>query len=309
MGIRSVLSNIGLPGRRLPVYTVLPTTPTTPAASHSDMEESVDGDCHVSMAYPARRISLPSLSRFLADFTLGFADGLTVPFALTAGLSSLGQTDTVIYAGMAEICAGSISMGIGGYLSARGDVATAPTKESEMLEVDSDQEKLIRSSNHSLVEDYLAPLQLPEHLLDAMRMHIHDEPAVVKAIRQAQTDESSIEEQKAAPILSGLSVAFGYLLGGLLPLFPYFYVDEVGAGLQWSFLICVLALFAFGFTKHYLLQDQAANEPWAFQSNRRTARWHIVKQSLWEGVQMVILGSLAALAALLCVKGFEGFVT
>jgi hypothetical protein len=55
-------------------------------------------------------LTLPTLSRFLADFTLGFADGLTVPFALTAGLSSLGQTDTVIYTGMAEICAGSISI-------------------------------------------------------------------------------------------------------------------------------------------------------------------------------------------------------
>ena len=55
------------------------------------------------------RVRLPTLSRFLADFTLGFADGLTVPFALTAGLSSLGETKTVIYAGAAEICAGSIS--------------------------------------------------------------------------------------------------------------------------------------------------------------------------------------------------------
>src|SRR5438045_2589837 len=54
------------------------------------------------------RFAVPPLAVFLADFTLGFADGLTVPFALTAGLSSLGQTDTVIYAGMAEICAGSI---------------------------------------------------------------------------------------------------------------------------------------------------------------------------------------------------------
>ena len=61
----------------------------------------------------------PYLTRFLSDFTLGFSDGLTVPFALTAGLSSLGRADTVISAGLAELCAGSISMGIGGYLAAR----------------------------------------------------------------------------------------------------------------------------------------------------------------------------------------------
>uniref|UniRef100_A0A8H7N277 Uncharacterized protein n=1 Tax=Bionectria ochroleuca TaxID=29856 RepID=A0A8H7N277_BIOOC len=62
------------------------------------------------------------IARFLADFTLGFSDGLTVPFALTAGLSSLGTAQTVIYAGFAELCAGSISMGIGGYLSALDEV-------------------------------------------------------------------------------------------------------------------------------------------------------------------------------------------
>ncbi|KAG6007276.1 hypothetical protein E4U21_006194 [Claviceps maximensis] len=70
----------------------------------------------------------PSLTRFLSDFTLGFSDGLTVPFALTAGLSSLGRTDTVVYAGLAELCAGSISMGIGGYLSAR-DETPRPRRE------------------------------------------------------------------------------------------------------------------------------------------------------------------------------------
>ncbi|KAG7291378.1 hypothetical protein NEMBOFW57_001396 [Staphylotrichum longicolle] len=76
------------------------------------------------------RRSWPSLQAFLADFTLGFADGLTVPFALTAGLSSLGQTSTVLYAGMAEICAGSISMGIGGYLAARGEARAASSSSS-----------------------------------------------------------------------------------------------------------------------------------------------------------------------------------
>ncbi|KAJ2897945.1 Vacuolar iron transporter cccA [Zalerion maritima] len=74
---------------------------------------------------------LPSRARFLADLTLGFADGLTVPFALSAGLSSLGKTETIIYAGLAEICAGCISMGIGGYLSARGEASEAADGRNE----------------------------------------------------------------------------------------------------------------------------------------------------------------------------------
>src|ERR1700761_6968955 len=79
----------------------------------------------------------PLLIRFLSDFTLGFSDGLTVPFALTAGLSSLGRTDTVIYAGLAELCAGSISMGIGGYLSAKDEL---PSNAAENQ--DGDEEEL-----------------------------------------------------------------------------------------------------------------------------------------------------------------------
>lgn len=70
----------------------------------------------------------PSLHRFaidprtIADATIGLSDGLTVPFALTAGLSALGDTKVVIFGGLAEICAGAISMGIGGYLAAKGEV-------------------------------------------------------------------------------------------------------------------------------------------------------------------------------------------
>ncbi|KAF2223704.1 Ccc1 family, partial [Elsinoe ampelina] len=59
--------------------------------------------------------------RVLADATIGLSDGLTVPFALTAGLSALGDTRVVIYGGFAELFAGAISMGVGGYLGARGE--------------------------------------------------------------------------------------------------------------------------------------------------------------------------------------------
>ena len=59
--------------------------------------------------------------RTVSDVTLGLSDGLTVPFALTAGLAALGDTKIVVFAGMAEILAGSISMGIGGYLGASGE--------------------------------------------------------------------------------------------------------------------------------------------------------------------------------------------
>lgn len=78
-------------------------------SSPSSLDTTSGDGCQLLPKNSPGRVRLPTLSRFLADFTLGFADGLTVPFALTAGLSSLGETKTVLYAGMAEICAGSIS--------------------------------------------------------------------------------------------------------------------------------------------------------------------------------------------------------
>jgi VIT1/CCC1 family predicted Fe2+/Mn2+ transporter len=61
-------------------------------------------------------------ARIISDATIGLSDGLTVPFALTAGLSALGSTHVVIYGGLAELIAGAISMGLGGYLGAKSEL-------------------------------------------------------------------------------------------------------------------------------------------------------------------------------------------
>ncbi len=262
---------------------------------------------------PASSFALPSLPRFLADFTLGFADGLTVPFALTAGLSSLGQTDTVIYAGMAEICAGSISMGIGGYLAAKGENAAARRNEktevaNEDTEDTEDTEKggAAEKGLADVAAKYLAPLSLPPHLLDMVAAHVRDTPDVIKAI-EATTAEDEEESRLCSPIMVGLSVSLGYLLGGLLPLFPYFLVSKVEDALIWSFVVCVIALFIFGFTKDFLLTPETS--AWERLRAAKTVRkmpWKDIRRSTWEGIQMVILGSVAALAAVLCVRLFEG---
>ena len=258
----------------------------------------------------ASTFALPSLPRFLADFTLGFADGLTVPFALTAGLSSLGQTDTVIYAGMAEICAGSISMGIGGYLAAKGENAAARRNEkAEPTNEDTEDAEKGGASEKELadvVAKYLAPLSLPPHLLDMVAAHVRDTPDVIRAI-EANTAEDDEESRLCSPIMVGLSVSLGYLLGGLLPLFPYFLVSKVEDALIWSFVVCVIALFIFGFTKDFLLTPETS--AWDRLRAAKTLRkipWRDIRRSTWEGLQMVILGSVAALAAVLCVRLFEG---
>lgn len=304
-----------IPGwnERRPVYSTLPTTPTAVTDTSTTQNDKND------LAHSDTAGARPQLSRFLADFTLGFADGLTVPFALTAGLSSLGQTKTVIYAGMAEICAGCISMGIGGYLAAKGeqrsDIASAQDSfENEGRDEDEEMKSISPTTlqQSKKVDEYIAPLQLPPNLLREVMSHIESSPDIAERVRSSPysvINDPTPKPYKTSPVISGLSVAIGYLLGGLLPLAPYFFASDVKRGLIWSFGICVGALFIFGFTKEYVLHaGSIRHEQDSRAATGRRLRWSAIKRCLCEGIVMAVLGGIAAVAAVLCVKLFEGIV-
>ncbi|ERT00484.1 vacuolar iron transporter Ccc1 [Sporothrix schenckii 1099-18] len=252
----------------------------------------------------APRWYLPTARRFRADFTLGFSDGLTVPFAMTAGLSSLGQTDTVIYAGMAELTAGCISMGIGGYLSARqASTPRASEKQGEADDTDTDADMA------TVATRYIAPLGLPAHLRDMVLAHVVEHPESAEAILvkkgdghadDGDDDDDDYDYDYVWPVASGLSVALGYLVGGLIPLGPYFFVRQVGDGLRWSIGVCIVALFLFGFVQD-VARDRAAETAKAMATGSTRRLW----KSIGEGVQMVVLGGIAASAAVLCVRLFD----
>ena len=99
---------------------------TEKARQSSDLESNASTDASTLLDDP---ISMPqkdsasaaSAARVVSDAIIGLSDGLTVPFALTAGLSALGDTRLVIYGGVAELIAGAISMGLGGYLAAKSE--------------------------------------------------------------------------------------------------------------------------------------------------------------------------------------------
>lgn len=208
-------------------------------------------------------------------------------------------------------------MGIGGYLSAKGEageVQSTPTVASA-VEVD----EKIRSA--AVVAKYLAPLDLPPDLRDLVRQHVlvrSDVHSTIsrKLAAEEERDEDDDEGNIPPPssIMVGLSVAAGYLIGGILPLFPYFVVSHVGDGLMWSFVVCIIALFLFGFVKAFVLhREQDNGEVWVKdtgssmeQNGSMTIDWKNVKRSAWEGLLMVMLGSMAALAAVVCVRLFEG---
>ncbi|KAI1102566.1 DUF125-domain-containing protein [Jackrogersella minutella] len=289
-------------------YSALATSPMDPIDILTDAvrtsEEYSFDDCRMDR----QRSATPSrLSQFLSHFTLGFADGLTVPFALTAGLSSLGQTQTVIYAGAAEICAGCISMGIGGYLAARGET----TSETDGDDHNEKVEEAERTEQDG-IQRYFALLDLPPDLLRSMSLHVDSRPDIQRKLlcnTNSTTDDAAGDVGKFPPVIVGLSVAIGYILGGLLPLLPYVFVDKVDDGLQWSFVICMLSLFVFGFVKDFLLHSNPVEGSWRHRNVRReAARWERVKHGWWEGIRMVIMGGVAAVAAVLCIRLFEGFV-
>lgn len=253
----------------------------------------------------------PSLTRFLSDFTLGFSDGLTVPFALTAGLSSLGKADTVIYAGLADLCAGSISMGIGGYLSALDELpASTNSKKADeragdveelrgMLrhrssnsdEEDAAREKGDTTAHEQLVVRHLEPLCLPSDAVANIVATLRGQPGGLdRAVAgiEAHNDVGMAVDAPLPiwPVASGMSIALGYAIGGAIPLLPYFFAATVGLGLRWSIGLCLVALMSFGTGKKWLLGGDEAT-------------W---KQCVWSGLQMLALGSIAAAAAVLCVN-------
>ncbi|KAL6868599.1 Ccc1 family [Trichoderma novae-zelandiae] len=256
----------------------------------------------------------PLLIRFLSDFTLGFSDGLTVPFALTAGLSSLGRADTVIYAGLAELCAGSISMGIGGYLSAKDELPAHAAGHRR----DGDEEELRgmlrhggegesmdeknREAQEVVVRRHLEPLALPGWMVRDIMTALNGRPGGLhhvarrlppaRAANSAEEGSSGTHPLPVWPVASGLSISLGYIIGGTIPLLPYFFAATVGLGLRWSIALCLMALMAFGAGKSWLLRGGGAGSSWT--------------RCVWEGLQMLILGSLAALASVLCVSLLGG---
>jgi vacuolar iron transporter family protein len=179
------------------------------------------------------------------DVVIGMSDGLTVPFALAAGLSgAITATRIVITAGLAEVAAGAIAMGLGGYLAARSDAehyaSELAREEREITDVPDAEAAEVADvfRNYGLSVAETGPL------LTALR-----------ARPQAWRDfmmrfELGLEEPDPRRALrSALTIAVAYAVGGMVPLTPYFFASSVRTGLAASALVTMIALFGFGFVK------------------------------------------------------------
>jgi vacuolar iron transporter family protein len=184
-------------------------------------------------------------SEIVRDVVIGMADGLTVPFALAAGLSAaVNDTGVIVTAGLAEIAAGAIAMGLGGYLAARTDAehynAEAAREEYEI--------EHLREREVQEVEDVFHSYGLRDAELQSV-------VTAVTADRKRWLDfmmrfELGLERPnpKRAPV-SAATIAISYLAGGLIPLFPYMIRSDIGGALKISVIVTGLALMAFGAVK------------------------------------------------------------
>jgi VIT1/CCC1 family predicted Fe2+/Mn2+ transporter len=184
-------------------------------------------------------------SETVRDIVIGMSDGLTVPFALAAGLSgAVNTTSVIVTAGLAEIAAGSIAMGLGGYLAAKSDAEHYTSErlreEREVREKTEVEEEEVREvfRGYGLTGEETEPLVVrlkrnPKAWVDfMMRFELGlEEPDPKRALRSA------------------LSIALAYVAGGLIPLWPYMVYGSAQAGLNISVVITLIALTLFGFIK------------------------------------------------------------
>jgi VIT1/CCC1 family predicted Fe2+/Mn2+ transporter len=215
-------------------------------------------------------------SETVRDVVIGMSDGLPVPFALAAGLSGAVDTSSVIIAaGLAEIAAGSIAMGLGGYLAARTDAEHYATERER-------EER----------ETYELPDQEAEEVASIFRSYGLKENTVQDAVDGLRSDRNrwidfmmryELGLEKPDPKRAGISaftIAGSYIAGGLIPLAPYFIVHPVRRALLVSVLVTLVALGMFGYVKGRFTVKRPMRSAW----------------------QTIAVGGLAAAAAFVLAK-------
>ncbi|KAL2342411.1 hypothetical protein Fmac_003696 [Flemingia macrophylla] len=181
----------------------------------------------------------------IRDIIIGVSDGLTVPFALAAGLSGANATSSIVLtAGIAEVAAGAISMGLGGYLAAKSE------SDHYTREMKREQDEIISVPDTEAAE--------VAEILAQYGIEAHEYAPVVNALRrkpQAWLDfmmkfELGLEKPDPRRALhSAMTIAVSYILGGVVPLAPYMFIPNAAEAVVFSVLVTLVALLVFGYAK------------------------------------------------------------
>ncbi|HEX2977620.1 MAG TPA: VIT1/CCC1 transporter family protein [Candidatus Babeliales bacterium] len=179
------------------------------------------------------------------DIVIGMSDGLTVPFALAAGLSgAVDSTGIVITAGLAEMAAGSIAMGLGGYLAAKSDAehyATEEIREYSEIEKMAEVEKLEVTK---ILMDYGLTSDQGLAIVEALSKRPKDYVDFMMRFELGLEKPNPTRAFKSA-----ITIALAYIAGGLVPLLPYILMSSAKKALPVSAICTLIALFIFGYVK------------------------------------------------------------
>ncbi len=197
-------------------------------------------------------------SEFIRDVVIGMADGLTVPFALAAGLSgTLPNTSLIVIAGIAEIAAGSIAMGLGGYLAARTD------RDHYMAEKEREYQEIIDLPEREKEEvaEILREWGLKEKDVEAAVEDIaSDDDRWVDFMMKYELGLEEPEPRRARD--SSLTIGLSYIVGGMIPLSPYIITSNASTALTFSVIITLIALFVFGWVKGHFTGTGRFKNAW-----------------------------------------------
>lgn len=263
-----------------------------------------DGTCCKELKDPDERTLIdPDIVR---DVVIGLSDGLTVPFALTAGLSSLGESRLVVLGGVAELIAGAISMGIGGFLASQSerDHYRYLHRHTAARVDRSCEEEMERE-----VTEILGPVGV-----DAQTCNL-----VARSLRKAEDSAGSAaggRDEEEGPLrwakdvgltafllkygegleevptkrlyISAFTIGMGYLMGGLIPLLPYFFIPRAHTALIYSCVLTGVVLLIFGAVKA-----------------RITGATEGKLDYVWGAVTTLLVGGVAAGAAFGIVRALE----
>ena len=211
-------------------------------------------------------------SDILTDIVIGMSDGLTVPFALAAGLSgAVGDHVNLIWiAGIAEVAAGSIAMGLGGYLAGKTEIDHYNSElKKEYWELEHKREREIQE-----VRDVFLGWGLTnETAEEATQEIIKDDKRWVEFMMKFELGLEEPDPKRARK--SAFNIGVSYVIGGMVPLMPYFFVSNSIDGLKISAVITLVCLYIFGFFK----SKMTGINPW------------------WGGVKVMFIGAIAAAAA------------
>jgi len=179
------------------------------------------------------------------DIVIGMSDGLTVPFALAAGLSGAAASSALIVTGgLSEIAAGAIAMGLGGYLAGKSDrdhYLNEKRREAEEVMDRPDEEKNEVEEvfkGYGLTDQQIAPI------LQAFQA---DHKAWVNFMMRFELGLEEPDPKRAR--ISAIAIASSYIVGGLIPLSPYMILPQVSTALTWSCIFTLAALLMFGYGK------------------------------------------------------------